>query len=311
METVKRYFRIMLGKSSIFASEARAGGFIGVDWFTGIDLSNHLPDNWRDFNKEFIPRYMVEFPDKSKVAAGLSCGFTWTVAKGIKQGDIVLSPNGKGQYYVGEIVSEYIYAPRENLPHRRKVSWYPDVIERSAMSLELRRSTGSVGTSSEITPYAAELETLISSPSNFAHQTVDEIEDDVVFALESQLQEFLVANWVNTDLGKKYDIFEDEGQRVGIEYPTDTGRMDILAISKDGKELLVVELKRGRVSDAVVGQIQRYMGYVTEVLADKGQSVRGAIIGLEDDLNLRRALVVTRNIEFYRYEIKFKLLAGQ
>jgi restriction system protein len=301
----------MLGRSSAFAAEARAEGFIGVDWFTGIDLSNHLPDNWRDFNKEFIPIYLKEFPEKSKVAAGLSCGFTWTITKGIRQGDIVLSPNGKGQYYVGEVVGDYVYVPGGNLPHRRRVSWYPDVIERSSMSQELRRSTGSVGTSSEVTQYAPELESLISSPSNFTHQEAQDVDDDVVFALESQLKEFLVANWANTDLGKKYDIFEDEGQRVGVEYPTDTGRMDILAIRRDGKELLVVELKRGRVSDVVVGQIQRYMGYVTEVLADKDQSVRGAIIGLEDDLNLRRALIVTRNIEFYRYEVRFKLLSAQ
>lgn len=305
---MKRYFRIMLGRASAFAAEAREGGFVGVDWFQGIDLSKNLPENWRDFNKEFIPTYLEEHPGKSRVAAGLSCGFTWTVSKGIKQGDIVLSPNGKGQYYVGEVVSDYIYVPGGNLPHRRKVSWYPEVIDRSAMSLELRRSTGSVGTSSEVTQYAAELESLISSPGNFAHQVAEDVEDEVVFALESQLKEFLVANWASTDLGKEYDIFEDEGQRVGIEYPTDTGRMDILAIRKDGKELLVVELKRGRVSDVVVGQVQRYMGYVTEVLADKDQSVRGAIIGLEDDINLRRALVVTRNIEFFRYEIKFKLL---
>ncbi len=299
----------MSGRSSIFASEARDGGFVGVNWFPEVDLSQRLPDNWRDFNKEFIPIYLADFPEKSKVAAGLSCGFTWTVLKGIRQGDIVLSPNGNGQYYVGEVVSDYLFVPGANLPHRRKVSWYPDVIERSAMSQELRRSTGSVGTSSEVSQYAAELESLISSPGNFAHQVDADVEDEVVFALESQLKEFLVANWINTDLGKKYDIFEDEGQTVGIEYPTDTGRMDILAIRKDGKELLVVELKRGRVSDVVVGQVQRYMGYVTEVLADKDQSVRGAIIGLEDDLNLRRALVVTRNIEFFRYEIKFKLLS--
>ena len=305
---MKRYFRIMLGNSSIFAAEARAGGFIGVDWFAGIDLSKRLPDNWRVFNKEFIPTYLTDFPGKSKVAAGLSCGFAWTVAKGIEQGDIVLSPNGKGQYYVGEVVSDYIYAPGQNLPHRRKVAWYPDTLERSSMSIELRRSTGSAGTSSEITQYAAELESLMSRPGEFPHQLASEVEDEVVFALESQLKEFLVANWASTGLGKKYDIFEDEGQRVGVEYPTDTGRMDILAIRKDGKELLVVELKRGRVSDIVVGQIQRYMGYVTEVLAEQGQSVRGAIIGLEDDLNLRRALIVTRNIDFYRYEVKFKLL---
>jgi restriction system protein len=83
--------------------------------------------------------------------------------------------------------------------------------------------------------------------------------------------------------------------------------MDILAISKDKKKILVVELKKGRASDSVVGQIQRYMGYIMEVLAEPGQEVHGAIIALEDDLRIRRALQVTRNIEFYRYIINFKL----
>lgn len=307
---MKRYFRVMLGKSSLYSTEAREGGFIGVDWFRGIDLKAHLTDNWRDFNKEFIPVYLRDFPDKSKVGAGLSCGFTWTVAKGIQQGDIILSPNGRGQYYVGEVIGDYYYVRGANLPHRRKVAWYPDVIQRSAMSLELRRSTGSVGTCSDITQYAAELQTIISSPGYVSAHERLELEDEVVFALESQLKEFLVANWSSTDIGHKYDIFEDEGQRVGIEYPTDTGRIDILAISKDSRELLVIELKRGRVSDVVVGQIQRYMGYVTEVLAEENQTVRGVIIGFEDDLNLRRALVVTRNIEFFRYEVKFRLVKG-
>lgn len=43
---------------------------------------------------------------------------------------------------------------------------------------------------------------------------------------------------------------------------------DVLAISKDKQEVLVVELKKGRASDSVVGQIQRYMGYVAEEVAD-------------------------------------------
>lgn len=67
----------------------------------------------------------------------------------------------------------------------------------------------------------------------------------------------MVANWKNTELGKQYDIYKEDGQLVGQQYPSDTGPIDILAISKDKKELLVVELKRGRVSDVVVGQIQR------------------------------------------------------
>ena len=56
---------------------------------------------------------------------------------------------------------------------------------------------------------------------------------------------------------------------VGQQYPTDTGYIDILAVSKDNKELLVIELKKGRASDVVVGQIQRYMGYILEEIAEK------------------------------------------
>jgi restriction system protein len=81
-----------------------------------------------------------------------------------------------------------------------------------------------------------------------------------------------------------------------------------LAISKDKTRLLVVELKKGRASDAVVGQIQRYMGYVKEELAESGQSVEGVIIALEDDLRIKRALVVAAGIRFFRYQVSFKLL---
>jgi len=94
----------------------------------------------------------------------------------------------------------------------------------------------------------------------------------------------------------------------GQQYPTDTGPIDILAISKDKARLLVVELKKGRASDAVVGQIQRYMGYVKEELAESGQSVEGVIIALEDDLRIKRALVVASGIRFYRYQVSFKLV---
>ena len=37
------------------------------------------------------------------------------------------------------------------------------------------------------------------------------------------------------------------------------------------------------------------------------QSVKGVIIALEDDLRIRRALQVANNIDFYRYEVSFKL----
>jgi len=84
--------------------------------------------------------------------------------------------------------------------------------------------------------------------------------------------------------------------------------MDVLAISKDKSELLVVELQKGRANDVAVGQIQRYMGFARYELAEVNQTVKGVIIGLESDLRLRRALSVIPNIKFYRYEVNFKLM---
>ncbi|MEP7321600.1 MAG: endonuclease NucS domain-containing protein [Saprospiraceae bacterium] len=304
---MKRYIRVMLGAKSIHADECYKGNFIGAGFDINQDLTRQLPDNWRDFNKHFIPIWMEKHPGKSKVSAGLSCGTLWTICKGINAGDIVLSPNGSGAYYVGEISSAYYYQPNTPLPHRRSVKWYPVMIDRQAMSEGLRGSTGSIGTSSDISKYEDEILTLIGSnkPPVLVH-TDPTIEDPSEFALEKHLEDFLIKNWKQTELGKDYDIYED-GDIFGKQYETDTGPIDILAISKDKKTLLVVELKKGRVSDNVVGQIQRYMGYVKEELAESHQQVKGVIIGLEDDLKIKRALSVTNNIDFYRYQISFKL----
>ena len=131
---------------------------------------------------------------------------------------------------------------------------------------------------------------------------------DALRVMEKHLEDFLVQNWAQTELGKTYDIFEEDGERVGQQYPSDTGPLDILAIGKDKKSLLVVELKKGRVSDVVVGQVLRYMGFVQEVLAVEGQSVSGVIIALDDDQRIRRALAMVPSVAFYRYLISFKLI---
>ena len=145
------------------------------------------------------------------------------------------------------------------------------------------------------------------TPEAMAASTPD-VEDASAFALEKHLEDFLVKNWKQTSLGKNYDIYEEDGELVGQQYPSDTGPIDILAISKDKKTMLVIELKRGRTSDVVVGQVQRYMGYVKEELLEQNQTVKGLIIGLEADNKLKRALSVCQNIEFYRYQIDFKLI---
>ena len=305
---MKRYIRLMLGAKSAHIEECLKGNFIGVDFIPDHDLSKHLYENWREFNKEFIPVWLKNAPGKSKVSAGLACGALWTVAKGLKRGDIIISPDGTGRYRIAEILEDYCYHPGQILPHRRTVRWYDQTIERAEMSDNLKNSSGSIGTTSDITQYATELELLIGGKKPSVIISTDEtVEDPSVFALEKHLEDFLAANWKQTELGKNYDIYAEGGEHIGKQYPTDTGFIDILAISKDKKELLVVELKKGRASDNVVGQIQRYMGYVLEELVEEDQTVKGIIIALEEDNRIRRALAVAPNIEFYRYQVSFKL----
>ena len=299
----------MLGRKSAFAEQCFAGNFIGTDFAIKQDLTNKLPDEWRAFNKQFIPVWMEGNPGRSKIAAGLSCGFTWTVAKGIRKGDIVLCPDGTGAYRVGEVTGEYQFAPNQILPHRRPVQWLSRSIDRTAMSEALQNSTGSIGTVSDISGYREEIEKLIAGVSPPTIVSTDpSVEDPAAFALEKHLEDFLVQNWAQTDLGKEYDVFEEDGEKVGQQYQTDTGPIDVLAIRKDKKELLVLELKKGRASDVVVGQILRYMGYVLQELAEENQTVKGVIIALEDDQRLRRALAATQNISFFRYQVSFKLI---
>lgn len=158
---MKKYNRVMLGRAGMYAKMCREEGYIGADFEINQDLSDSLYENWREFNKKFIPIWMNNVPGKSTTSAGLACGFLWTIVKGLKVGDVVLCPSGEGYYYVGVISGDYYYMPGTELPHRRNVDWLETTIDRKNMSDELRHSSGSIGTCCDITKYAAEIESLI------------------------------------------------------------------------------------------------------------------------------------------------------
>ncbi|KAF5432687.1 Endonuclease NucS, RecB family [Candidatus Methanophagaceae archaeon] len=61
------------------------------------------------------------------------------------------------------------------------------------------------------------------------------------------------------------------------EYDTkNVGRIDLLCIDRN-RDFVVVETKKGKESDKVVGQIQRYMGWINRNLAKNGENVRGGL----------------------------------
>lgn len=160
----------MLGQGGRFAKMCRQEGYIGCGFDINVDLSDSLFENRRDFNQKFVPIWMDNVPEKSKTAAGVACGFLWTIIKGLQIGDVVLCPTGEGSYYVGLIIGDYYYVPNTELPHRRRVSWMDVEIPRKLMSEKLRNSTGSIGTCCDITNYATEINALIEG-KNFSIQS--------------------------------------------------------------------------------------------------------------------------------------------
>lgn len=184
MSREKQYNRVMLGRKSCYAKECLEQGFVGADFDIYEDLTGHLDENWRRFNEHYIPIWMKNVPGKTKTSAGLSCGFLWTVCKGLQIGDVILSPNGSGYYHVGTITSDYYYVPGTSLPHRRRVQWMDRLIARQDMTERLRNSTGSIGTCCDITKYRVEIEELISG----AHQiTPTPTDDDGIADIEQDL----------------------------------------------------------------------------------------------------------------------------
>ena len=122
------------------------------------------------------------------------------------------------------------------------------------------------------------------------------------FVMEKHLEDYMYRNWKSTIFGMNYNIYEN-----GRQFQTDTGPLDILALSNDKKEFLVLELKRDKASDIVVGQTLRYMGYIKNNIATNNENVKGCIIATEEDQGLKNALSVTPDIDFYKYQVNFSL----
>jgi hypothetical protein len=124
------------------------------------------------------------------------------------------------------------------------------------------------------------------------------------FALESHLRDYLARNLGSLPgFEGKLSLYVHEDQRDGVEFQTDVGPIDILAIS-DQNELYVFELKLGRGVDAAMGQILRYMGWITEHLA-QGRKVHGVIVAEEIGKKLRYAATIVNQVRLMEYALQF------
>ena len=130
--------------------------------------------------------------------------------------------------------------------------------------------------------------------------------DDAEFALEAHLEEFIDRNWNSIQFdGRKLNRYTTDEQN-GRQFPAGLWNIDFLCVDEQTRNLVVVELKRGKTSDATVGQILRYISWVQENIAEKGQAVEGIIVAREIDEALRYA-VKNQQIEVLVYKVNFSL----
>jgi len=127
-----------------------------------------------------------------------------------------------------------------------------------------------------------------------------------LFYMESQLEDFIINNWDNTELGKKYDLLYSDGDLISKQYKTDIGIIDILVKDKKKGNHVVIELKRNQTSDDTFGQLSRYMGWVKRHLKD--DKVKGIIIAGKYDKKLDYALEFAPfDTDVFIYNVSFTL----
>lgn len=91
------------------------------------------------------------------------------------------------------------------------------------------------------------------------------------FVAESTLESFLVANWTVIPELASFKYYQRQMRAAG-------GFLDIICCTTDDQEVIVIELKRGRVGEEVVKQLDRYMESEEVRKLAGGRAIRGIAI---------------------------------
>lgn len=276
-----------------------ANNLISIGWKELGDVSRMSRDELSEAIKHC-------YPDKPPQTMGLYANMIWAFYHEVNPGDVVVARRGrKILAAVGKVSKPAFYAPAKNPAHGHpnflEVSWQEQPREKSFPGVVFPMPT-----LAELTE--ADYQHLLdgSGVPPLPAAAAEGVEDTNAFVLEKYLEDFIVSNFATIFKGE-LRIYEDGDGNEGQQYATDVGPIDILAVEAKSKAFVVLELKKGRPSDQVVGQILRYMGWVKETLCTEGQAVKGLIICRDPDPKLAYALAMTNNIGVRYYSVSFKL----
>ena len=255
---------------------------------------------------ELAESVATTYPDKPSQTKGLYTNMLWAFYHEMLPSDYVIARRGRKTLAgVGKVTGPAIYAPGRNQqvehPGFLDVAWQAEPRNKSFPSIVFAMHT--------LAEFSEEQFRSIvegSGPPIAPPETEPEVEDPSEFVLEKYLEDFIVSNF-DTIFKGRLRVFEDSDGNEGQQYATEIGPIDILAIEEKTKTFVVIELKKGRPSDRVVGQVLRYMGWVKRNLCGSGQTVRGLVICRDHDLKLTYALEMTNNIDVRYYSMSFRL----
>ena len=247
-------------------------GVVSIGW-------HELGDVTRMSREQLAAAVASTYPDKPPTTKSLYCNMLWNFYHEIRPGDLLIARRGRKVLAgVGMVTSAAGYSPGKiplvNHVGILNVAWqdaprnkdFSDVVFPMHTLTEIKedayqRLVG--GAATDVTQSA--LAASSSPPATEANQTE--------FVLEKYLEEFIVSNF-DRIFKEELSIYHDDEGNDGQQYDTDVGPIDILAFDTRSKSFVVIELKKGRPSDQVIGQVLRYMGWVKKNLCLSGQSVK-------------------------------------
>ena len=276
-----------------------ANSLISIGW-------EELGDVSKMSREELYAAVASLYPDKPPATKSLIANMIWAFYHEISPGDFVIARRGrKTLAAVGKVSQSAFYAPGKSPLHPHAnflgVLWqeqpqnkvFPDIVFPMQTLTEI----------SDV-QFRNFLEGSGSQP--IPSEALEAVEDPSAFVLEKYLEDFIVSNFQTIFKGE-LKLYEDADGNDGQQYVTDIGPIDILAFEPKSNSFVVIELKKGRPSDQVIGQILRYMGWAKQNFCLGGQSVKGLIVCRDPDPKLSYALEMTNNLDVRYYSVSFKL----
>ena len=121
------------------------------------------------------------------------------------------------------------------------------------------------------------------------------------FALEAHLRDFLARNLDRIEAGLR---LYNSGGRTGIEFPVDGGRIDLFAVDR-AEKFVVIELKLSQGRNKTLGQLLYYMGWVDQHLGNG--PCRGIIIASEITEALSVPVARVPGVQLAKYRMSFAI----